>query len=177
MSFDFWSVVNNTEFQNSAAAESESRGGGFKNFEEPGEYDITIKYAEMRQTRSGYPMLSLRVQADSGESGFWSLLVGHGGGTSTAAKIAQQALALVLRYSGAKASGPDAMAGLRVRVWVKMNEGTDGVNRPDFRPIGVAKGAAKSAPVVAKPVQPSPAVPAPQAQEDDEYNIDDDIPF
>ena len=73
MTFDFWSVVNNTQFQNEAAAENEAHGGGFKNFEEPGEYDLTIKAAEMRQTKAGDPKLTLRVLADSGESGFcWS---------------------------------------------------------------------------------------------------------
>jgi len=72
MTFDFWSVVNNTNFQNEAAAENSVHGGGFKNFEEPGEYDLTIKAAEMKQTRAGYPKLTLRVQADSGESGFGS---------------------------------------------------------------------------------------------------------
>lgn len=141
MTFDFWSVVNSTEFQNEAAAENESRGGGFKNFEEPGEYDLTIKAAEMKQTRAGYPKLTLRVQADSGESGFWDLLVGHGGGTSKAAKIAQQNLAMILKYAGAKAANPSALIGLRVKAWVKLEEGNDGIERPVFRPIGAVSGA------------------------------------
>jgi len=87
MTFDFWSAVNSAEFQNNAEAENELNGGGFKNFEEPGEYDLTIKAAEMRKTKAGDPKLTIRVRADSGESGFWDLLVGHGGGTRQAAHI------------------------------------------------------------------------------------------
>ena len=139
MTFDFWAVANSAETQSAAAAENESRGGGFINFTEPGEYDLTIKHAEMKSAKAGYQTLSLRVQADSGESGFWTLLVGHGGGRSTAAQIAQRNLALILKYSGAKAFGPEAMIGLRVKAWVKMEEGGDGVERPVFRPIGAAK--------------------------------------
>lgn len=180
MSFDFWSAVNSTEFQNNAAAENESHGGGFKNFEEPGEYDLTIKSAEIKQTRAGDPKLTLRVRADSGESGFWNLLVGHGGGKSQAAKIAQQSLALILKYAGAKAANPSALIGLRVRVWIKLEEGNDGIERPAFRPIGAASGAQQAAPArhpapAAKPV----ANPAPQPQQQpaaDDLD-DDDIPF
>ena len=127
MAFNFWSVVNNTEFQNKATAKNESHGGGFKNFEEPGEYDLTIKGAEMKQTRAGDPKLTLRVRADSGESGFWDLLVGHGEGASKAAKIAQQNLAMILKYAGAKAANPSALVGLRVKAWVKIEEGNDGI--------------------------------------------------
>ena len=180
MTFDFWSVVNNTQFQNEAAAENESHGGGFKNFEEPGEYDLTIKAAEMRQTKVGDPKLTLRVQADSGESGFWDLLVGHGGGVSKAAKIAQQNLATILKYAGAKAANPSALIGLRVKVWVKMEEGSDGIERPAFRPIGMASGAQQ----VANASRPAPAAkpaakpaPQPQQQPDADDLGDDDIPF
>lgn len=180
MTFDFWSVVNSTEFQNEAATENELRGGGFKNFEESGEYDLTIKAAEMKQTRAGDPKLTLRVQADSGESGFWDLLVGHGSGTSQAAKIAQQSLAMILKYTGAKAANPGALIGLRVKAWVKLKEGNDGIERPVFRPIGVASGAQKAATAshqapASKPV----AKPAPQQQQQpDAYDMnDDDIPF
>lgn len=179
MTFDFWSVVNNTEFQNNAAEENKSNGGGFKDFEEPGEYDLTIKSAEMKQTRAGDPKLSLRVQADSGESGFWDLLVGHGGGVSKAAKIAQQNLAMVLKYAGAKAANPSALIGLRVKAWVKLEEGNDGIERPAFRPIGAASG---TRPTPAS--RPAPATkpadkPAPQQQpQPDADNLgDDDIPF
>lgn len=180
MTFDFWSAVNSTEFQNNAEAENKSHGGGFKDFEEPGEYDLTIKSAEMRQTRAGDPKLTLRVQADSGESGFWDLLVGHGGGASKAAKIAQQNLAIILKYAGAKAANPNALIGLRVKAWVKLEEGNYGIERPTFRPIGVASGdqqaatASRQAPA-AKPV----ARPAPKQQPQpaaDDLN-DDDIPF
>lgn len=176
MTFDFWSVVNNTEFQNEAAAENKSRGGGFKNFEEPGEYDLTIKGAEMKQTKAGDPKLTLRVQADSGESGFWDLLVGHGGGTSKAAKIAQQNLAMILKYSGAKAANPSALIGLRVKAWVRLEEGNDGIERPVFRPIGMASGAQQ----VTQASRPAPAAkpaakPVPQPAADD--LDDDDIPF
>ena len=180
MTFDFWSVVNSTEFQNEAAAENESRGGGFKNFEEPGEYDLTIKAAEMNQTRAGDPRLTLRVQADSGESGFWDLLVGHSGGVSKAAKIAQQNLAMILKYAGAKAANPSALIGLRVKAWVKLEEGNDGIERPVFRPIDVASGAQQAATAsrqapAAKPVaKPTPQQqPQPAADDLD----DDDIPF
>lgn len=178
MTFDFWSVVNNTQFQNEAVAESASHGGGFKGFEEPGEYDLTIKAAEMRQTRAGDPKLTLRVQADSGESGFWDLLVGHGGGASKAAKIAQQNLAVILKYSGAKAANPSALIGLRVKAWVKLEEGNDGIERPVFRPIGVASGAEQAAPASRQVPAAKPAAkPAPQPQPDADDMGDDDIPF
>lgn len=180
MTFDFWSVVNNTEFQNQASAENESRGVGFKNFEESGEYDLTIKAAEMRRTNAGDPKLTLRVKADSGESGFWDLLVGHGGGKSQAAKIAQQSLALILKYAGAKAANTNAMLGLRVKAWVKLEEGNDGVERPVFRPIGVASGVRQATPAShSMPAVKSAANPAPQQQQQpdaDDLN-DDDIPF
>ena len=179
MTFDFWSVVNNTKFQNEAAAESEARGGGFKNFEESGEYDLTIKAAEMKQTKAGHPKLTLRVQADSGESGFWDLLVGHGGGISKAAKIAQQNLAMVLKYAGAKAANPSAMIGLRVKVWVKLEEGSDGIERPAFRPIGVASGAQPAPASRPSPATKPAAKPAPQPQQQPDADDlgDDDIPF
>lgn len=178
MTFDFWSVVNNTEFQSNAAAESESRGGGFKDFKEPGEYDLTIKAAEMKQTMAGDPKLTLRVLADSGESGFWNLLVGHGGGTSEAAKIAQQNLAMILKYAGAKAANPNALIGLRVKVWVKLEEGNDGIERPVFRPIGVASGAQQAAHASSPaPVTKPAAKPAPQPQPVADDLDDDDIPF
>lgn len=180
MTFDFWSVVNNTEFQNNAAAENESHGGGFKNFEEPGEYDLTIKAAEMKQTKAGDPKLTLRVRADSGESGFWDLLVGHGGGKSKAAKIAQQSLALILKYTGAKAANPNALIGFRVKAWVKLEEGNDGIERPTFRPIGVASGAQQAAHASRPAPVTKPATkPAPQQQpKPDADNLDDDdIPF
>lgn len=178
MAFDFWSVVNNTEFQNEAASENEARGGGFKNFEEPGEYDLTIKSAEMRQTKAGDPKLTIRVQADSGESGFWDLLVGHGGGVSKAAKIAQQTLAVILKHAGAKAANPSAMIGLRVKAWVKLEEGNDGIERPVFRPIGVASGVQQAAPAShPAPVKKPVSKPAPQPQSDADNLDDDDIPF
>jgi hypothetical protein len=180
MTFDFWSVVNNTQFQNEAAAENAAHGGGFKNFAEPGEYDLTIKAAEMRQTKAGAPKLILRVLADSGESGFWDLLVGHGGGVSKAAKIAQQNLAIILKYSGAKAANPSALIGLRVKAWVRLEEGNDGIERPVFRPIGVASGAQQGAnasrPAPAAKPAAKPA-PQPQQQPDADDLGDDDIPF
>nr|DAV52930.1 MAG TPA: Protein of unknown function (DUF669) [Caudoviricetes sp.] len=178
MTFDFWSVVNSTEFQNEAAVENESHGGCFKNFEEPGEYDLTIKAAEMRQTKAGAPKLTLRVLADSGESGFWDLLVGHGGGVSKAAKIAQQNLAMILKYSGAKAANPSALIGLRVKAWVKIEKGNYDIERPVFRPIGVASGARQAAPVSRPAPAAKPAAkPAPQPQPDANDMDDDDIPF
>lgn len=180
MTFDFWSVVNNTQFQNEAAAENEAHGGGFKNFEEPGEYDLAIKAAEMKQTRAGDPKLTLRVQADSGESGFWDLLVGHGRGVSKAAKIAQQNLAMILKYSGAKAANPSSLIGLRVKAWVKLEEGNDGIERPVFRPIGAASGAQQAAPKSHPAPAAKPAAkPAPQQQPQPDADDlgDDDIPF
>nr|DAR60770.1 MAG TPA: hypothetical protein [Caudoviricetes sp.] len=185
MSFDFWSAVNSAEFQNQAVAENESAGGGFKKFTENGEYNLTIKNAEMRQTRAGYQKLTLRVQADSGESGFWDLLVGHGGGTSTAAKIAQQSLAMILKYSGAKAANPSALIGLRVKTWVKMEE-QDGYDpSPRFRPIGPAEGATKpvaknpaAKPAASKPAaEKAPAKTVSQQDIEDAEFSDDDIPF
>ena len=180
MAFDFWSVVNNTEFQNEAASENDAHGGGFKNFEEPGEYDLTIKAAEMKQTRAGDPKLTLRVRADSGESGFWDLLVGHGKGVSKAAKIAQRDLALVLAYAAAKATNPSALIGLRVKAWVKIEEDNNGVNRPAFRPIGAASGTQQAAPASRPAPAAKPATkPAPQQQPQPDADDlgDDDIPF
>lgn len=175
MTFDFWSAVNSAEFQNQAATENKSGSGEFKRFTENGEYNLTIKNAEMRQTKAGDQKLTLRVQSDSGESGFWDLLVGHGGGQSQAAKIAQQSLALILKYSGARAANPGALIGLRVKAWVKMEERDGYEPSPRFRPIGAADGAqqaARPAPA-AKPV--NVAKPAPQPAADDIG--DDDIPF
>lgn len=178
MSFDFWAVANSAEFQNQAAADNKPVGGEFKKFTENGEYDVTIKHAEIRQTKAGDQKLTLRVQADGGESGFWDLLVGHGGGQSQAAKIAQQSLALILKYSGAKAASPNALIGLRVKVWVKMEEDTGYGAQARFRPIGAADGAAtavaRPTPPVAKPV--TKQAPTPQTVEVEEVS-DDDIPF
>ena len=178
MVFDFWAVANSAETQNEAAAENESYGGGFINFTETGEYDLTIKHAEMKPAKAGYPTLSLRVTADSGESGFWTLLVGHGDGKSTAARIAQRNLALILKYAGAKAFGPEAMIGLRVKAWVKIEEGNDGVERPSFRPIGAAENNASQARRggAAKPARVNTPVPAPKSIPDFS-GTDDDIPF
>ena len=178
MTFDFWSVVNNTEFQNNASAENALHSAGFKDFSESGEYDLTIKFAKMNKTRAGDPKLTLRVQADSGESGFWNLLVGYGDGKSQTAKIAQQSLALILKYAGARASSPEAMTGLRVKAWVKLEEGTDGVERPVFRPIGVASGNKQAAPASRQAPAAKPAAkPAPQPQPAANNLDDDDIPF
>lgn len=180
MSFDFWSVVNSTEFKNNAAAENESHGGGFKDFEEPGEYDLTIKSAEMKQTKAGDPKLTLRVRADSGESGFWDLLVGHGGGKSQAAKIAQQSLALILKYANAKATNPKALIGLRVKAWVKLEEGNDGIKRPVFRPIGVASGAQQAATASHNASASEPVAKPAQKQQQHPHAVDmddDEIPF
>jgi hypothetical protein len=178
MSFDFWSAVNSAEFQNQAVAENEAAGSGFKRFTESGEYNITIKNAEIRQTKAGDQKLTLRVQADSGESGFWDLLVGHDGGQSKAAKIAQQALALILKYSGEKAASPNALIGLRVKVWVKMEEDTGYGEQARFRPIGAAEGA-QAAPASQRPPVAAPAglkhVHQSAATQYDPS--DDDIPF
>lgn len=177
MAFDFWAVANSAETQNAAAAENESRGGGFINFTESGEYNLTIKHAEMKSAKAGYPTLNLRVQADSGESGFWVLLVGHGDGKSTAAQIAQRNLALILKYSGAKAFGPEAMVGLRVKVWVKMEEGSDGVERPVFRPIGAVDGTASQAVIKTAVKQDSTKHAKQGADAPFGEMSDDDIPF
>lgn len=144
MTYDFWSAVNSAEFQNKAAAQGPATGS-FVNFTQTGEYLLTIRNAEMRQTQAGYQKLTLRVQADSGETGFWDLLVGHGEGRSQTAEIAQRNLALILKYSGARATNPQGLIGLRVKVWVKMKPDTKGVDRPEFRPIGPANGSAKPA--------------------------------
>lgn len=144
MTYDFWAVANSVEFQNKAAAQGPATGS-FVNFTQTGEYLLTIRNAEMRQTQGNYPKLTLRVQADSGETGFWDLLVGHGEGRSQTAEIAQRNLALILKYSGARATNPQGLIGLRVKVWVKMKPDAKGVDRPEFRPIGPANGAAKPA--------------------------------
>lgn len=144
MTYDFWAVANSAEFQNKAASQQPA-AGSFVNFTQTGEYLLTIRNAEMRQTQGGYPKLTLRVQADSGETGFWDLLVGHGGGQSQTAEIAHRNLALILKYSGARATNPQGLIGLRVKVWVKMKPDTKGADRPEFRPIGSANGAVKPA--------------------------------
>lgn len=144
MTYDFWAVANSAEFQNKAAAQGPATGS-FVNFTQTGEYLLTIRNAEMRQAQAGYQKLTLRVQADSGETGFWDLLVGHGEGRSQTAAIAQQNLALILKYSGARATNPQGLIGLRVKVWVKMKPDTKGIDRPEFRPIGPASGVTKPA--------------------------------
>lgn len=144
MTYDFWAVANSAEFQNKAVNQRPATGG-FVNFTQAGEYVLTIRNAEMRQAQAGYPKLTLRVQADSGETGFWDLLVGHGGGQSQTAEIAQRDLALILKYSGARATNPQGLIGLRVKVWFSMKPDAKGVDRPKFRPIGPANGAAKPA--------------------------------
>lgn len=160
MTYDFWSAVNSTEFQNKAAAQGPATGS-FVNFTQTGEYLLTIRNAEMRQTQAGYQKLTLRVQADSGETGFWDLLVGHGEGRSQTAEIAQRNLALILKYSGARATNPQGLIGLRVKVWVKMKPDTKGVDRPEFRPIGPASGAAKpTAPTTAATAATAPVATA-----------------
>ena len=171
MSFDFWAVANNTEFQNQAVAENKSGSGEFKKFTRNGEYNLTINRAEIRQTKAGDQKLTLRVQADSGESGFWDLLVGHGGGRSQAAKIAQQSLALILKYSGAKAANPNALIGLRVKAWVKIEEEDGYSAQTRFRPIGSADGA--GAKLVAQAVKSEATVQKVEVAE----ISDDDIPF
>ena len=176
MTFDFWAVANNAQTQNKAAAEAE-KYGGYIDFVEPGEYDLTIKHAEMKPAKAGYPTLNLRVQADSGESGFWTLLVGHGDGKSKAAEIAQRDLALILKYSGAKAFSPDALIGLRVKAWVKIEEGSDGVDRPRFRPIGASSGTSE---VAEKGRPTSDSMATHEVDRNSRQNLDDtgdDIPF
>lgn len=179
MTFDFWAVANSVQTQNEAAAEAEKHSGGsYINFTEPGEYTLTINRAEMKLAKAGYQTLVLRVVADSGESGFWTLLVGHGDGKSTAAGIAQRDLALILKYSGAKAFNPEALVGLRVKAWVKIEEGSDGVERPKFRPIGAASGAKGASVTGADPVatQAAPKFTQ-QSAAATEAQDDDDIPF
>lgn len=144
MKYDFWAVANSVEFQNKAASQ-QPRAGSFVDFTQTGEYLLTIRDAGLRQTQAGYQKLTLRVQADSGETGFWDLLVGHGGGQSQTSEIAQRNLALILKYSGARVTNPQGLIGLRVRVWVKMKPDSKGVDRPEFRPTGPANGDAKPA--------------------------------
>lgn len=156
MTYDFWAVANSVEFQNKAANQQPATGS-FVNFTQTGEYVLTIRNAEMRQTQAGYQKLTLRVQADSGETGFWDLLVGHGGGQSQTAEIAQRNLALILKYSGARATNPQGLIGLRVKVWVKMKPDTKGVDRPEFRPIGPVNGVAKPATAAAPVTAPAAA--------------------
>ena len=163
MTYDFWSAVNSAEFQNKAAAQGPATGS-FVNFTQTGEYLLTIRNAEMRQTQAGYQKLTLRVQADSGETGFWDLLVGHGEGRSQTAEIAQRNLALILKYSGARATNPQGLIGLRVKVWVKMKPDTKGADRPEFRPIGPANGVAKPA-TAATPVTAPAAAARPAGRQ------------
>lgn len=171
MAFDFWALANDTSFQNEAIAEAEGRS--FKNFEEDGEYEVTITNAEQKLTRAGDPQISLRLKATTGESGFWNLLVGHGGGTSTAARIAQQQLALIVKASGRPVRDPSQLNGVSITVYVTMKEGSDGVLRPNFRCVG--KGS--QAPVAAPAAKPAVQKAAPKPVQVEEVEEDDDIPF
>lgn len=172
MAFDFWALANDTSFQNEAIAEAEGRS--FKNFEKDGEYEVTITNAEQKLTRAGDPQISLRLKATTGESGFWNLLVGHGGGTSTAARIAQQQLALIVKAAGRPVRDPSQLNGVSITVYVTMKEGSDGELRPNFRCVGKGSQAPVAAPV-AKPAAPK-AAPKPVQVEEVEED-DDDIPF
>lgn len=172
MAFDFWALANDTSFQNEAIAEAEGRS--FKKFEEDGEYEVTIANAEQKLTRAGDPQISLRLKATTGESGFWNLLVGHGGGTSTAARIAQQQLALIVKASGHPVRDPSQLNGVSITVYVTMKEGSDGVPRPNFRCVGKGRQTPVVAPV-AKPTSQK-ATPKPVQVEEVEED-DDDIPF
>lgn len=174
MSFDFWALANDKSFQQEAVNELNEMS--FKDFKEDGEYDVTVMAAEQKLTKSGYPQISLRVKADTGESGFWSLLVGHGDGTSITAKIAQQQLALIVKASGRVVRDPSQLNGARLVVRVTMKEGSDGKVRPNFRCVGSAgQTAAPAAPAkpVAPKVAPRPVQPEPAVDEED----DSDIPF
>lgn len=174
MAFDFWALANDKSFQQEAV--NELKETSFKDFTEDGEYDVTITGAEQKLTQSGYPQISLRVKADTGESGFWNLLVGHGDGVSTTAKIAQQQLALIVKASGRVVRDPSQLNGVRLVVNVKMKEGSDGKVWPNFRCVGSAgQAAAPTAPAkpVAPKVAPKPVLPEPAIDEED----DNDIPF
>ena len=174
MAFDFWALANDKSFQQEAV--NELKEASFKNFTKDGEYDVTITGAEQKLTQSGYPQISLRVKADTGESGFWNLLVGHGDGVSTAAKIAQQQLALIVKASGRAIRAPSQLNGVRLVVNVKMKEDNNGEPRPNFRCVGAAgQAAAPADPVkpVAPKVAPRPTQPEPAIDEED----DNDIPF
>lgn len=173
MAFDFWALANDTSFQNEAIAEADGRS--FKNFEKDGEYEVTITNAEQKLTRAGDPQISLRLKATTGESGFWNLLVGHGGGTSTAARIAQQQLALIVRAAGRLIRDPSQLNGVSIAVYVTMKEGSDGVARPNFRCVGKGSQAPVAAPV-AKPAAPKVTARPVQVNEVEEDD-DGDIPF
>lgn len=173
MAFDFWALANDTSFQNEAIAEASGRS--FKDFDKDGEYEVTISHAEQKLARDGYPQITLRVRATTGESGFWNLLVGHGGGTSTAARIAQQQLALIVKAAGRPVRDPSQLNGLSITVYVTMKEGNDGVVRPNFRVTGKGSQPPVAAPV-AKPVAPKAATKPAQVEEVEEDD-DGDIPF
>lgn len=174
MAFDFWALANDKSFQQEAVNELNEMS--FKNFTQDGEYDVTITGGEQKLTKSGYPQISLRIKADTGESGFWNLLVGHDGGQSTAAKIAQQQLALIVKASGRVVRDPSQLNGVRLVINVKMKEDNNGDPRPNFRCIGSAgQTAAPAAPAkpVAPKAAPKPVQPEPAVDEED----DSDIPF
>lgn len=176
MAFDFWALANDKSFQQEAVNELNEMS--FKNFTQDGEYDVTITSAEQKLTQSGYPQISLRVKADTGESGFWNLLVGHGDGVSTAAKIAQQQLALIVKASGRVVRDPSQLNGVRLVVNVKMREDNNGEPRPNFRCIGSAGQAAAPTTLVAKPAAPKAAPKPAQLSAATQYDpSDDDIPF
>ena len=177
MAFDFWALANDTSFQNEAIAETEGRS--FKNFEEDGEYKVTISNAEQKLTRAGDPQISLRLKATTGESGFWNLLVGHGGGASTAARIAQQQLAMIVKAVGRPVRNPSQLNGASITVYVTMKEGSDGVVRPNFR---CAAGAGRAAAPAEPAAQNVTSVASPANPQSARYTQgfdghDDDIPF
>lgn len=174
MAFDFWALANDKSFQQEAVNELNEML--FKNFTEDGEYDVTITGAKQELAKLGYPQISLRIKADTGESGFWNLLVGHDGGQSLAAKIAQQQLALIVKAAGRVVRDPSQLNGVRLVVNVRMKEDSNGEPRPNFRCIGNAgqtAAPATNAKPAAPKVAPKPAQHEPEV--DEEY--DDGIPF
>ena len=175
MAFDFWALANDKSFQQEAVSELNEMS--FKNFTKDGEYDVTITAAEQKLTKSGYPQISLRIKADTGESGFWSLLVGHDGGQSMAAKIAHQQLALIVKASGRVVRDPSQLNGVRLVVNVKMKEDNNGELRPNFRCIGSAGQAAAAAASATKPATQKVATKQPQQEAAADEEDDSDIPF
>ena len=174
MAFDFWGLANDKSFQQEAVNEMNEMS--FKDFTKDGEYEVTIMSAEQKLTKSGYPQISLRIKANTGESGFWNLLVGHDGGRSTAAKIAQQQLALIVRASGRLVRDPSQLNGVRLIVNVKIKEDSNGEPRPNFRCVG-APGQASASAAATDGAFGSATAAADGVTRSSELDGDDDIPF
>lgn len=169
-----WSDLT-AEFCNAAAAEAQSFER--KEFTQDGEFKCTIKSANDQPAKDGSHRVSLLVVADTGESGWWNLNVGHA--SESVSRIARQQLARILAGAGlVGARGPEPLIGVKLTLKVTMKEWGDRAF-PNFSIRSVEKSTA-AAPVIA-PKAPAPApkkeVVLPPGFEPADDDDDDEIPF